>query len=377
MFNIQPLNRFAGKAAAIKRPREIACFSYDENHQLHLDASSLKYYYPPRLPADLSAGYENFRNVEAAKPPDEHLIALLATIKNLEEKEGKKLEVDIVTWRGMMTKIMTAPFDRFNSCEMNATLYDGTIFIEEDRQTRVENEESQKRNLRHGVQPASFEMMSYWGYKFETLCVIPDTWDNVSREQIENRPNEQVSNYAQYCSVVRTGMGGTSLILGGEVDAIWDQKPDDPDAPINWVELKTNEEPYDQRSLEKFHRKLLKHWAQSFLLGVPKIIVGFRRRNILQHLEEIDVMSMPGKSKQFSQPGEWDGNTCINFAAAFLEFLKKTITSEGTWRISRKERDGTITVYKTSDKGHGDILSPEFVAWRQTLHAQEAAKMLA
>jgi RAT1-interacting protein len=57
------------------------------------------------------------------------------------------------------------------------------------------------------------------GYKFETLCLLPATWDETSREYIENRENEIVNNHAQYCSVVRTGIGNTSLVIGGEVDA--------------------------------------------------------------------------------------------------------------------------------------------------------------
>jgi RAT1-interacting protein len=57
------------------------------------------------------------------------------------------------------------------------------------------------------------------GYKFETLSVIPDTWDATSREKIEGRPDEVVNNKSQYCSVVRTGIGKTKLIIGGEVDA--------------------------------------------------------------------------------------------------------------------------------------------------------------
>jgi hypothetical protein len=57
------------------------------------------------------------------------------------------------------------------------------------------------------------------GYKFETLCLLPGTWDETSREYIENRENEIVNNHAQYCSVVKTGIGNTVMILGGEVDA--------------------------------------------------------------------------------------------------------------------------------------------------------------
>ena len=57
------------------------------------------------------------------------------------------------------------------------------------------------------------------GYKFETLSTIPDIWARTSRDYIEGREEELVSNKAQYCSVVRTGVGNPILCLGGEVDA--------------------------------------------------------------------------------------------------------------------------------------------------------------
>jgi hypothetical protein len=57
------------------------------------------------------------------------------------------------------------------------------------------------------------------GYKFEKLAVLPKTWDESTRDEIEGRENEVVNNAAQYCSVVRTGIGNVRMILGGEVDA--------------------------------------------------------------------------------------------------------------------------------------------------------------
>lgn len=57
------------------------------------------------------------------------------------------------------------------------------------------------------------------GFKFEALFTIPDIWDNVSRDEIEGRNSKVVSNYAQYCSVVKTGIGNLDMVIGGEVDA--------------------------------------------------------------------------------------------------------------------------------------------------------------
>lgn len=68
-----------------------------------LGESSLAYYYPPSLPADLNIGFETFQKLNDAA--DEHLDALLDTIVALERDTEKKCETDIITWRGMMTKV--------------------------------------------------------------------------------------------------------------------------------------------------------------------------------------------------------------------------------------------------------------------------------
>ena len=74
----------------------------------------------------------------------------------------------------------------------------------------------------------------------------------------------------------------------------------------------------------KYERKLMKFWIQSFLLGVPKIVVGFRDRNgLLLRIEEVDTAKIPNiVRKQSAARGQrplWDGNICINFTASFLE----------------------------------------------------------
>lgn len=112
---------------------------------------------------------------------------------------------------------------------------------------------------------------------------------------------------------------------------VWDRKPDNKDDPINWVELKTSAEIENDKDRLKFERKLLKFWIQSFLLGVPKIIVGFRNKNgILQRLEELETKNIPTMVKKQGR-GTWDGNLCINFTASFLDckVLHKTDASIG------------------------------------------------
>ena len=83
------------------------------------------------------------------------------------------------------------------------------------------------------------------------------------------------------------------------------------------------------RDILKYERKLMKFWIQSFLLGVPKIIVGFRSKfGILQRLEELETKNIPGLVKR-SGKGTWDGNLCINFTASFLE-CRYSLPQRGT-----------------------------------------------
>ncbi|KAI2623438.1 RAI1 like PD-XK nuclease-domain-containing protein [Xylaria nigripes] len=364
VFNVHPIGRFRGESEPVKRPKEIAHFSYDSERQFHLDDSSLQWYYPARLGANLSKGFDVFNKHD--ETIDEHLVGLLKTIEAHEREEGKKIDAHIVTWRGMLNhrrqQIMSAPFDDRDGFEMNATLYQ--VFIEDDHASTQSSKTQQSNQQRSRPGQFSPDVMTYWGYKFETLSCLPRPWGEVSREFIENRDQLVVNNKAQYCSVVRTGLGNTTLCLGGEVDAIWDSKPKQKGAPINWVELKTSAEIRDERGMKNFERKLMKFWIQSFLLGVPKIIVGFRSQNgVLTKLEEIQTVSIPETAAKRGVRS-WDANSCINFASAFLAWLRETINDEGVWRIRRQAGSPTIEVFKVEEVGHGSVLTEEFVNWR-------------
>ncbi|KAK8929540.1 Decapping nuclease RAI1 [Metarhizium anisopliae] len=363
-FSIQPIGRFTGQSQPVKRPKEFACFSYDENHEFRLDDSSMKYYYTPQLGADLSKGFEKFQKLDDSG--DEHLDSLLKTILAHERETGKKIDANVVTWRGMMTKVRFFPRSVLRSFEMNATLYQNCIFIEENNEYKLQSRA--KENHRGPRRGPPLEVMQYWGYKFETLSTLPKIWAETSREYIENRENQIVNNKEQYCSVVRTGIGKTVLCLGGENTTltrkpVWDSKPQ-PGQPINWVELKTTAEIRSDHDMDNFHRKLMKFWIQSFLLGVPKIIVGFRTRDgVLVDVKEIETHNIP-QTVNSRQGARWNADMCVNFAGEFLEFLQSTINDEGVWRIRRHPASPTIEVFKVEETGHGNILSDEFKNWR-------------
>lgn len=71
----------------------------------------------------------------------------------------------------------------------------------------------------------------------------------------------------------------------------------------------------------------MKFWIQSFLLGVPKIIVGFRTRDgILVNVQEIETRNIPQTVN--ARPGaRWNADMCVNFAGEFLQctFLSRSL----------------------------------------------------
>lgn len=93
----------------------------------------------------------------------------------------------------------------------------------------------------------------------------------------------------------------------------------------NYVELKTSAElrPHHKGDAAKFETKLLKYWIQSFLLGVPKIIVGFRTVDMHGRLVRVQEIATTGIPKLVRETGNrsWDNGVCINFAHDFLRCM--------------------------------------------------------
>lgn len=57
--------------------------------------------------------------------------------------------------------------------------------------------------------------------------------------------------------------------------------------------------------------------------------------------------------------------------------LRDTVKGDGVWHIRRGPKGGrTIEVRKIEPTGTGQILSEEFLRWRQELQAKEVAKLL-
>ena len=106
--------------------------------------------------------------------------------------------------------------------------------------------------------------------------------------------------------------------------------------------MKTSRQFSNQRQNQNFFRfKGLKFWAQSFLLGIPKIVCGFRDDDgIVGRLETMKTLELPHLARQGGGGGgggngraggrdsdSWNGDVCLRFLNAFLSLVKEHATS--------------------------------------------------
>ncbi|CAE6408910.1 unnamed protein product [Rhizoctonia solani] len=242
---------------AIGQPQQLTCFSYTPNRELRFDKSALKYYVPAPTNADLGYRYEHW-----TKRPEERgrIDSLLRAIEQ-DHVVGERKKGAFICWRGVMTKLLIAPFENRDPVNLNLMFVDGCIYAEEHTTDAAltEKENMAPRQRR----------MTYYGYSFESFS----TWDEPLKRKEQHLERDRarcwsgdVDTNVQFCSVVKTKIGAERVILGGEVDCCKDQYTGQPNA---YVELKTSMVIRNAQDEERFERKLLKFWAQSFLLGVP------------------------------------------------------------------------------------------------------------
>ncbi|CAH1791571.1 unnamed protein product [Owenia fusiformis] len=230
------------------------------------------------------------------------------------DKETTSLNTDFVCWRGLLTKILTTPFESKDDWWIGVSLFNGTYYL---REVETPRKKSEKENMsrRH-------EEMSYWGYKFEQYMTT-DTVDGIADTRRPVDCNEA------YCTVVRGRLRGHSLVYSGETDCCIKH----PDGRQEYVELKTSREIYKPNQERNFKRfKLLKWWLQSFLPGVPKIIAGFRDDDgIVHRIQTYKTEDIPKLVK--GERDMWDAATCFNFCDAFLSHIKRVVTIDDPRRV--------------------------------------------
>jgi len=328
-LDVSDIYRFDGNFPVFQLPKLIGSFSLDNRRKYHNDNSELRYISLPgngtettwKVHFDLTAGVENAIEKDSDAIKNHMLDDLLTWIvqerklKNPMFVDGQSPQqrvrgIDFVCFRGLLTLIIATPYEsraKDKSWKLVATRYQNIIYL-----WQIKEEDDERRSFRHN--PLQHQM-SIWGFKFEQyLCA--------DSENSEPDPKQQLDTNAEFCCVLKTRLGNHHLLYGAEIDAVkkncrppWNNLQD-------FVELKTNRFIENERQQGNFKRfKLLKWWAQSFLVGIPTVVCGYRNdRGIVSKLESIPVKNMPSMAKD-----QWNGNICMNFCQEFLEFVSRRV----------------------------------------------------
>ncbi|KAI8377325.1 hypothetical protein BD560DRAFT_325731 [Blakeslea trispora] len=210
-FKLENNEAYEGTCPIFKQPKELTSYSIDCDRRVQFDNREMKYYYPPTTgKKDLNEGYE--RMIQRDESISEHIDTLLDALTQFNSKSKEQATADIVTWRGIMTKILCTPYSRREPWELRATRYKDSIYIEEqitEQKKQQENQATEKQ-----------KRMSYWGYRFETLCTISKPPHLVKKDdqELQDRLAQTVNTNIQYCILVKTQLGSSSIIMGAEVD---------------------------------------------------------------------------------------------------------------------------------------------------------------
>ncbi|XP_075692533.1 decapping and exoribonuclease protein isoform X2 [Rhinoderma darwinii] len=334
-------------------PLELGSFSLDDKRCYHGDARRLRYLSAPTgmdkgeasLGWDLMNGFED-RYVPRNEDEIEGLLHILTWVKenigllqeNGSSNSNRPVDRDFVTWRGHLTKILCTPFETQEGWILAVTLFKGTLYISE-RETATTYKKRKERTKDQ-------EKLMYSGYKFESyMCA--DSPDGCPC------PSEVVNTNEGFCSVLLGRLASHSFLVSGEVDCK-DPNSSNPSPPTCYVELKTSAQIRNQHQERSFHRyKLLKWWCQSFLLGIPLIVAGFRNpQGRIVSLEKFKTSEIPHLVRGDKQ--SWDPAVCMNFCNAFLNYIKKVVTTDDprvvyvfSWEPGQ---DITFTMEAESDK---------------------------
>lgn len=287
----------ARKPISIQEPSELACYSRVEGGEVYFDDRSLRLFkrlITEDIGFDLNEGFDTF--VEKKDLGSEGFGDLLACIR---DKNIPLQNMHFVTYRNNLNKILATAYIRHEPWEMGVHKRNGVVYLDVHKLPERPQSEIDRRRC-------------YWGYCFESLATEdPNRGDGEGIHDVDAN--------VEFCSVIKTKLGAHRVLMGAEMDCC----DSTDDGRRFYVELKTSRE-LEYHTEERFEReKLLKFWIQSFLAGVPYIVIGFRDdTGRLVRTERLRTKDITQRVKMKSY---WQGGVCLAFADEVFCWLYGTV----------------------------------------------------
>ncbi|CAN6580585.1 unnamed protein product [Malus baccata var. baccata] len=285
------------KAVAFQEPCELACYSRVEGGDVSFDDTSLRLFkrlITEEIGRDLNEGYDTF--IAKKDLGSQGFGDLLACIR---DKNIPLQNIHFVTYRNNLNKILATFYNQRDPWEMGVHKRNGVVYLDVHKLPERPQTELDRRRC-------------YWGYCFESLATEdPGRGDG---------PIHHVDANVEYCSVIKTKLGAHRILMGAEMDCC----DSTDDGRRFYVELKTSHELDNHKIEYEFEKeKLLKFWIQSFLAGVPYIVIGFR--NDAGQLVRTERLRTKDITHRVKMKNYWQGGVCLAFADEVLCWLYGTV----------------------------------------------------
>ncbi|KAJ7162432.1 hypothetical protein C8R46DRAFT_1353360 [Mycena filopes] len=297
--------------ALLGPPKQLACFSIC-NERLEVDSTAaLRYLRDPPNPidVDLRDGLDAFlqlprkdRTFQRARRLDNVFEVCLASA-NSEELLG----AEVVTWRGILTKIMVGP-----KLDLNVSYHRGVLYLEESC-------------TRGSFDPDSAG--TFMGHKFETICSTSAHPDEGMEPE-----TEMVDLHTLWNTAISRTLGPLKILLVGEVDCVKPGYAETP-GPEHYVELKTRKS-YGGRVPPPISRQAIPNlpkWTiQSRLIGTPEIFVGFPdAAGVVRSCATVRVDALDAAQEQI----DWGARVLTRLREYCAAHAATTPGAVSVWRI--------------------------------------------
>ncbi|TMW66259.1 hypothetical protein Poli38472_004024 [Pythium oligandrum] len=291
----------------LSQPREIAHFSKYADDQVRYDRSNLLRYKEPVIGEDLLDGIDSYTPKDESDP-NAHpapLGPLLDTLTHAKEKITKQPQ--FVTFRNNLNKILGTPYNTSNPWTLWAEKRHGCVYLD----VRRTPDELTRNQSSHINQVRAM----YAGRRFE-LFATEQSSDDASGSRRVNQEEE-------YCGLFALTLGEKRLIVAAEIDC-YDNVDTKTDS-YSYVELKTTRTLLTDKDRYVFERfKLLSFWIQSYVVGTPRIVCGFRNDDFkLEKLQVFKTTDIPSFCRKY-----WEPQVCLSFANGLLQWILDN-TAEG------------------------------------------------
>ncbi len=297
------------------RPEEIGLISTDSELVVSYDKSQMKFYRPPlrqrgrTFGLDLNVGYKQWK-------PREEGIGLHRIFLWLLDHKNKpngsfvtgELRPHFVCWRGILTKIATTPYESRQAWKMAVVRHKNMYFLAEFSPEEPEPTECEPTDA---DQMERQDLKCFWGFKFEQY---------MGASSPNGLPclDSAIDNNNTFNSVVRARLCSHRLLFVGEIDCMHPETN-------KYLELKTSRFFTSLRQENNFHWfKTAKWWAQSYLLDIERILVGFRDDfGFVRQLVWMETHKLAADPRRGWQPA-----VCMNFLNAVHSHIKDTIQED-------------------------------------------------